>query len=113
MNCIFCKIADGEIPSQKVFESDTTVAFRDINPQAPVHVLVIHRTHTASILDTPAESPVFQELMEGIQQTAKALGLEDDGFRIIINNGRGAGQTVDHLHAHIVSAPSGLAERLL
>lgn len=98
-DCLFCKIIAGDIPSQKLLESDTCYAFSDINPQAPVHALVIHRTHTASIAETD-DSSLLGELMAAVRQVAVAQNLAD--YRVVINNGAGAGQSVFHLHAHVL-----------
>lgn len=100
--CIFCKIAAGEIPSTKVFENEHVYAFRDLNPQAPVHVLVIPREHIASVADlTASNSQLAAKCLEAIPEIARAEGL-DSGFRVITNSGPDAGQTVFHLHFHIL-----------
>lgn len=99
MSCIFCRIAAGEIPSQKVLENEHVVAIRDRAPQAPVHVLVLPRKHMASLaeLDDPA---VAAALLRGVRDVAAKEGLKD--FRAIANTGAGAGQTVFHLHMHVL-----------
>ncbi len=99
-NCLFCKILAGEIPSQKVMETDTWYAFRDIAPQAPDHVLVIPRQHVVSIAETE-NSQIFAYVLSGIQAVAKVLGHEH--YRVVVNNGAEAGQTVFHLHAHLLA----------
>lgn len=102
MDCLFCKIAAGEIPSQKVYEDEQVYAFYDIDPQAPVHVLLIPKTHIASAAEITAEnSAVVAHIFEVAAQIAKELGL-DDGFRIVSNCGDSAGQTVKHLHFHLM-----------
>ena len=102
MDCIFCKIAAGEIPSTKVFENDDVVAFRDLNPQAPVHVLVIPRMHIASADGVNAEnSTVIAKIFEAIPEIAKAEGLAN-GYRVITNCGEDACQSVKHLHFHLL-----------
>ena len=102
MDCIFCKIAAGEIPSTKVFENDDVVAFRDLNPQAPVHVLVIPRMHIASADGVNAEnSAVIAKIFEAIPEIAKAEGLAN-GYRVITNCGEDACQSVKHLHFHLL-----------
>ena len=102
MACLFCKIIAGEIPSKKVFEDDLTYAFRDINPQAPTHVLVVPRKHIASLAETSADD---QEMLGYLHlvaaRIAKSEGLEK-GFRTVINTGPDGGQTVDHLHIHLL-----------
>lgn len=101
-NCLFCKIIAGEIPSTKVYEDETVYAFRDINPQAPTHVLVIPKLHLASVNDVTAEnSGVVAHIFEVIPQIAAAEGLQN-GYRVISNCGSDAGQTVHHLHFHIL-----------
>lgn len=102
MDCLFCKIIAGEIPSQKVYEDDFMYAFKDINPQAPIHVLVIPKTHIPSLDGVNAEnSAVVAKIFEKIPQIAKDLGL-DGGYRLISNCGDDACQSVKHLHFHIV-----------
>ena len=102
MDCIFCKIAAGEIPSTKVFENDDVVAFRDLNPQAPVHVLVIPRMHIASADGVNAEnSAVIAKIFEAIPEIAKAEGLAN-GYRVITNCGEHGCQSVKHLHFHLL-----------
>ncbi len=102
MDCIFCKIIAGDIPSTKVYEDDLVFAFRDINPQAPTHILVIPKAHIAGVCDITAEnSPVVAHIFEVIPQIAKAEGL-DGGYRVVSNCGADAGQTVFHLHFHIL-----------
>lgn len=111
-DCIFCKIAAGEIPSTKVYEDETVFAFRDINPQAPVHILVIPKEHVASAGEITAEnSQLVAKCFEAIAKIAKSEQL-DTGFRVISNCGEDAGQTVHHLHFHIL-AGTKMGERLL
>ena len=99
--CLFCRIIRGEIPSTKVGESDGAIAFRDVNPQAPTHVLVIPRTHVDS-LATADDSAMLGEVLTLAASVARSEGLEADGYRVVINNGRNAGQAVDHLHLHVL-----------
>ena len=101
--CLFCRIVAGEIPARKVFEDDVAVAFHDINPQAPTHVLVIPRKHIAS-LDTldENEAPVVGLTLHRVAQIARNLHLENDGYRVVANNGEAAGQTVFHIHFHLL-----------
>ena len=102
MDCLFCKIIDGEIPSNKVYEDDTVFAFRDIDPQAPVHILIVPKEHIASAKDiNESNSAVVAHIFEVAAKIAKAEGL-DDGFRIVNNCGDSAGQTVKHLHFHLM-----------
>ncbi len=101
-NCLFCKIIAGDIPSTKVYEDETILAFRDINPQAPTHVLVVPKAHIADCNDVTAEnSAVIAHIFEVIPQIAKAEGLAN-GYRVVSNCGSDAGQTVQHLHFHIL-----------
>jgi histidine triad (HIT) family protein len=101
-DCLFCKIIAGEIPSTKVYEDEHVYAFRDINPQAPTHILVVPKTHLASIDDVTAEnSALAARCLEAIPKIAAAEGLAN-GYRVISNVGDDAGQTVRHLHFHIL-----------
>jgi len=100
-DCLFCRIIKGEIPSTKVAESSTILAFRDVNPQAPTHVLVIPRVHVASL--AAADNPVMLgDLLSFAASVAKSEGLEDSGYRVVANTGGDGGQTVDHLHLHVL-----------
>lgn len=102
MDCIFCKIAAGEIPSAKVFENEWVYAFRDINPMAPVHVLVIPKEHLCCANAINAEnSHLVARIFEAIPEIAKAEGL-DNGYRVITNCGEDGGQSVKHLNFHIL-----------
>ena len=101
-NCLFCKIIAGEIPSTKVYEDDQILAFRDIAPQAPTHILVIPKQHIGSVAEITAENAaVVAHIFAVIPQIAKAEGLEN-GYRVVSNCGADAGQTVHHLHFHIL-----------
>ena len=101
-DCIFCKIAAGEIPSAKVYEDDKLLAFKDINPQTPVHILIIPKQHIDSVdaLDEKT-APIVGEIMLLAKKIAAEQGLKD-GYRIITNIGENGGQTVKHLHFHIL-----------
>ena len=102
MNCLFCKIIAGDIPSAKVYEDETVYAFRDIAPQAPTHILVVPKAHIADCNGITAEnSAVVAHIFEVIPQIAAAEGLET-GYRVVSNCGEDAGQTVPHLHFHIL-----------
>ena len=102
MDCIFCKIANGEIPSTKVYEDDTVVAFNDLEPQAPTHILVIPKKHITSAADINEEnSGIIAYIFEHIPAIAKTAGITD-GYRVISNCGPDACQTVPHLHFHIL-----------
>ena len=101
-NCIFCKIAAGQIPSTKVYEDELVLAFRDIAPQAPTHILVIPKAHIGSVAEITAEnSGIVAHIFEVIAKVAAQEGL-DGGYRVVSNCGAHAGQTVHHLHFHIL-----------
>ena len=102
MDCLFCKIAAGEIPSSKVYEDEQVLAFADIEPKAPVHVLVIPKQHLSGAAAVTAETaPVVGHIFEVIPQIAQKLGVSE--FRVVTNNGAAAGQTVAHLHFHLLA----------
>lgn len=106
-NCIFCKIIAGEIPSKKVYEDEQVYAFYDINPAAPVHVLVIPKTHIASANDISNEnSGVIAHIFEVVQKIASDHKIADGGYRVVNNCGIDGGQTVGHLHFHILGGRS-------
>lgn len=103
MDCLFCSIVKGDIPSTKVYEDETVYAFKDINPMAPVHVLIIPKVHISSINDVTAEnSAVIAHIYEVTAKLAKELGIDESGFRVVSNCGADAGQTVFHLHFHLL-----------
>ena len=103
MDCIFCKIAAGEIPSTKVYEDDKVLAFKDINPLAPVHILVIPKTHIETAAEITADnSAVVAHIFEVIAKIAKEQGIDKDGFRVVSNCGENGCQSVKHLHFHIL-----------
>lgn len=106
-NCIFCKIINGEIPSNKVYEDDEILAFKDINPVAPVHVLVIPKTHITNTNEiNDKNSKYIAHIYEKIGEIAKISGVYESGYRIICNCGEDAGQEVKHLHFHIIGGKS-------
>jgi len=101
--CLFCRIAAGEIPAKKAHEDADVVAFHDINPQAPTHVLVIPRKHIPTLNDlTAADATTIGTTIVKASEIARTLGLHEDGYRLVVNNGEGAGQTVFHIHVHIL-----------
>ena len=103
-DCIFCKISKGEIPSEKVYEDEEVLAFKDINPAAPIHILVIPKKHIAKVTEImPEDEALVGKMHTVINKIAKEQGFAEDGFRIIINCGRDAGQEVMHLHFHILA----------
>ncbi len=103
-NCIFCRIIAGEIPSGKVYEDDTIFAFKDIQPQAPIHILIIPKLHCSSVLD--AEPVTVAHMISVANGLAKDMGLDDKGFRLVINTGKDGGQSVGHLHLHLLGGRS-------
>jgi histidine triad (HIT) family protein len=101
--CVFCEIAAGNIPAQKVYEDDHVVAFHDINPVAPVHVLVIPKKHIASLMELSKEDEVLAgKILLAVQTIARELGLAEKGFRVVNNMGADGGQTVFHIHFHLL-----------
>jgi histidine triad (HIT) family protein len=103
MDCIFCKIAQEELPSTKVYENDEILAFKDINPVAPVHILVIPKKHIASLATIEAEDAgMLSRMMLIIRDIATEQGLDEKGYRVLSNHGPDSGQLVDHLHFHIL-----------
>ena len=105
MACIFCKIISGVIPSNKVYEDENVLCFHDLNPQAPVHVLIVPKEHVAKISDIDGKnSHCIARIFEKIPEIAKILGItDDDGFRVVANCGENAGQSVFHIHFHLLS----------
>jgi histidine triad (HIT) family protein len=104
MDCLFCRIVNGTIPANKIFEDDQAIAFRDINPQAPVHILVIPKKHVDSLAAagaTPEDKALLGHLLSVQTQIASSESLRG-GYRIVINTGPDGGQTVDHLHLHML-----------
>jgi histidine triad (HIT) family protein len=100
-DCLFCRIVSHEIPAKYVLENDHIVAFRDINPQAPVHVVVVPRQHVASLNDA-ADAEMLGHLSLAAAQIAKAEGIAESGYRTVVNTNRDAGQTVFHIHLHLI-----------
>jgi histidine triad (HIT) family protein len=101
--CLFCRISTGEIPAKKVYEDKDVVAFNDINPQAPTHVLVVPRKHIASLDEmSEADAATVATVLLRAAQIARDLQLTSDGYRIVLNTGESAGQTVFHIHFHIL-----------
>jgi len=102
-DCLFCRIVAGEIPSTRVHEDDEVIAFRDIAPRAPTHILVVPRRHIASVADlTEADGPLLGRMFAVTAQVARDEGIAEAGYRVVSNVGRWAGQTVDHLHLHLM-----------
>jgi len=99
-DCIFCKIIHGSIPATKVYEDEQVLAFKDISPASPTHILVIPKTHYASVRE--ADKNTLGELLYRAKELAHELGISDSGFRTVINTGSDGGQTVAHLHLHLL-----------
>lgn len=103
-DCIFCKIVEGKIPSTKIFENDKVIGFKDLRPQAVIHQLFIHKSHTKDINDlSRSGSAQLAEIFEAIRLYSEQEGLEKDGFRVVTNLGPNAGQTVFHTHFHLLA----------
>jgi len=103
MDCIFCKIVNGQIPSDVVYTGDRIIAFRDINPMAPVHILIVPRAHINSLNDvTEHQIPLVGHMVQVAKQLAKQQGIATKGFRVVINCGQQGGQVVQHLHMHLL-----------
>jgi histidine triad (HIT) family protein len=100
--CIFCKIASGEIPVVPVYETVDVIAFDDINPQAPVHTLVIPKAHVVSLADPALTPEIVSAVMLAVNEVARAKGVEASGYRTILNTGPDSGQEVFHLHVHVL-----------
>ena len=106
-NCIFCQIINGKIPCNKVYEDDKILAFKDINPEAPVHIVVVPKQHIQSVLDLDENNiSITVDIFNAINKIAKQLGIDKDGFRVVANTGINGGQTVAHLHYHILGGRS-------
>ena len=102
-NCLFCKIASGEIPADVIYESETAIAFRDINPQAPTHILIIPRKHIATINEIAEEDEaIVGSLYTAAREIAVAEGIAEEGYRAVMNCNEAAGQTVFHIHLHLL-----------
>lgn len=101
--CIFCKIVQRTLPSEKVYENEHVFAFKDISPQAPVHLLIVPKKHITDILDVePQDREVFGHLFQAVQQLAGQFGIAGSGFRTVFNSGDHACQTIYHLHLHLI-----------
>ena len=102
-DCLFCKIAADEVPSDVVYKDDTVVAFRDINPQAPTHILIIPREHIGYAAElNDSHSALLSQMFNTANKLALDEKIAEEGYRLVINNGKGAGQTVFHLHLHLL-----------
>ena len=101
-DCIFCKIANKEINSNLVYEDESVVAFRDLNPQAPQHILIVPKKHVANITELDDKELAAHIFTEVVPKIAKEVGVAENGFRLVINTGDEGGQTVNHLHIHLI-----------
>lgn len=104
-DCLFCRIVRGEIPAAVVHKDDHVVAFRDINPQAPVHVVIVPREHVASLNDA-TDADMLGRLSLAASEIARREGIADSGYRTVVNTNRAAGQTVFHIHLHLLGGRS-------
>ena len=103
-NCIFCKIAKGEMPANKVFEDEHTFAFNDINPQAPIHILVIPREHYTGVHEIPEDrKDILSKVFTTVTKVVAQEELAESGYRLVINFGKSSGQEVPHIHVHILA----------
>jgi|SRR6056297_1920113 len=103
VDCIFCKIANGKIPSDKVYENENVYAFRDLNPVAPTHVLIVPKEHIKSLDEMEdANQSLLGEMMLTAKKIAKDEGLSEEGYRVVNNIGKAGGQSVDHFHLHVI-----------
>ena len=102
-SCIFCKIINGELPSTKVYEDSDMLAFKDIQPVAPVHLLVVPKKHFVSLTDAEnSDQKLLGKMLLKVRDIAKKMGIDKSGYKVVINNGEGSGQIVFHLHLHLI-----------
>lgn len=102
-DCIFCKIVSGDIPSKRVYENDRILAFDDINPMAPVHVIIIPKQHIPTLLDiTPENISIMGDIVDAVKEVSKIKGIDQKGFRTVINCNEEGGQVIFHLHLHLL-----------
>lgn len=112
-DCLFCKIIKGEIPSTKVYEDEEILAFKDINPAAPIHILVIPKKHIKSLVELEKEDEILVgKIYTVINKIAEAQGVKEKGYRVIVNCGKDGGQEVGHLHFHLLAGKS-LGEKIV
>lgn len=102
-DCIFCMIARGDIPSTKVYEDDLTLAFKDISPKAPIHIIVIPKKHVANIIEARKAPELMLATLNTVSEVAKIMGVAESGFRTVANTGFDGGQSVDHFHFHVLA----------
>lgn len=101
-DCIFCKIVKGEVPTKKVYESDEVIAFPDINPKSPVHILIVPKRHIPTLNDFPPDGKLALALFDAVRSVAKSAGVAESGYRLIANTNRDGGQEVFHIHFHLL-----------
>ena len=101
-DCIFCKIIEGSIPSKKVFENDTVLGFVDLHPQAKIHLLFIHKSHSIDVTEMASDPSKIGQVFTGIAEYTKSCNLNKSGYRVVTNNGKEAGQSVFHTHFHVL-----------
>ena len=101
-SCLFCRIVSGDIPAERIYEDERVLAFRDLRPQAPVHVLLVPKEHVGGAADAPP-GELWGVLMEGAVRVAALLGVQHEGYRLVVNSGEQAGQTIPHLHVHVLA----------
>lgn len=112
-DCLFCKIINGDIPSQKVYEDEEILAFKDVNPAAPIHILVIPKKHIASLAHMqPGDEVIVGKIYAVINKIAEDLGIKEEGYRVIVNCGENGGQEVMHLHFHLLAGKK-LGEKIV
>lgn len=112
-DCVFCKIIKGEIPSDKVYEDEEILAFKDINPAAPIHILVIPKKHIPSLVELEqGDEEIIGKIYKVINKIAKEQGIDNKGFRVIVNCGKDGGQEVNHLHFHLLGGKQ-LGEKIV
>lgn len=113
MGCLFCNIISGAIPSKKVYEDDKVFAFEDINPQAPVHVLIVPKEHFKDVQEVSGKnSGIMADIFKAVDKVAELKGIRDKGYRVIINNGTAGGQVIWHIHVHVMGGPDDLGPML-
>jgi histidine triad (HIT) family protein len=100
--CLFCRIAAGEVPATIVLDGPRVLAFRDLNPQAPTHVLVVPKAHYPNLVTLAGDQSLLAEVVAQVHEVAKTEGIADSGYRVVFNTGGHAGQSVDHVHAHVL-----------
>jgi len=103
MECIFCQIVAGKVPSEVLYQDEKVIAFRDINPQAPVHLIIIPKNHIPSLIHlSEAQLPIIGRMVNAANELAKKEGISESGYRLVINCGKEGGQLVPHLHMHLL-----------